>query len=411
MLDAAPLRAAIDVDAAAQAPSSPLARVEVHRDPSTVLEIWQKLEEDARVSPYQTRAWLLPWLETRGKASAVSPFVVVAYDRLSRVLALLPLGLWCQRGLTIVGFLGGRDSNFNLGLFRPGIAWNRAAVLDLLRRATVAAGVKVDLFVFRNQPHSWDNEPNPMASLPRQPSPSFAYKVTLTRDPDEHFKRHLSRDARKKRRQKTGYLNARGPTEHRMARSPAEAQAILDAFVAQRIARSTTLGLSTVDLPNQRQFLERASLAAGQAAAVELHALYCGDRILATFGGAAHQNRFCGMVMSFDQDPELLRTSPGEILLASLIETKCREGIAVFDLGIGEARYKTTYTPDPEILFDSVVALSSRGKLFAAVEKLRLQAKRSIKQSAWAWKVVQTMRRTGRALSRGVAHRSGRDHL
>lgn len=411
MLDAAPLRAAIDVDATAQAPSSPLARVEVHRDPSAVFEIWRRLEEDARISPYQTRGWLLPWLETRGKASAVSPFLVVAYDRLDRPLALLPLGLWHQRGLIVVGFLGGRDSNFNLGLFRPGIAWTRPAILDLLRRAAAAADTKVDLFVFRNQPHRWGNEPNPMALLARQPSPSFAYKVALMRDPGEHFKRHLSREARKKRRQKTGYLNARGPTEHRMARSPAEAQAILDAFVAQRIARSTALGLGTADLPSQRQFLEQASVAAGQPAAVELHALYCGDRILATFGGTAHQNRFCGMVMSFDQDPELSRMSPGEILLASLIEAKCREGIAVFDLGIGEARYKTIYTPDPEALCDSVVALSGRGRLFAAVEMLRLQVKRSIKQSAWAWKAAQALRRTSRALSRGVAHRSGDGQL
>ena len=231
--------------------------------------------------------------------------------------------------------------------------------------------------------------------------------MALTRDPEAYLKRNLSRESRKKLRQKTARMKALGPVEHRVARTAADVTAILDAFIEQRMARSAALGLKAGDLPGQRAFLEHASVAARDNPAVELHALFCGERILATFAGTTHGSRFCGMVMSFDSNPELLRTSPGEILLASLIQTKCEAGLATFDLGIGEARYKDTYCPDPEPLFDSLVGITAKGLLFAQVERLRLLAKRSVKQSAWAWKLVQALRRSRRKLLRRVAHGSG----
>jgi CelD/BcsL family acetyltransferase involved in cellulose biosynthesis len=52
------------------------------------------------------------------------------------------------------------------------------------------------------------------------------------------------------------------------------------------------------------------------------------------------------MATSFDMASEIAKTSPGEILLVDLIKLKCHAGITVFDLGVGEARYKTTICDD-----------------------------------------------------------------
>lgn len=412
MLDAATLRPPNSAEASPPTlksdghPAS-FERIEICRDPEDALDAWHKLETNSAISPYQTRRWLLPWIHSTGRSTGVSPFLVIAYDAEDEPVALLPLGLWRQGFLTICGFLGGKDSNFNLGLFRQDTRWTRGEIQRLLKDAARAGDLAVDLFAFRNQPLEWEGTANPLADLPGQPSPSFAHKVTLTPDPEDYFKQNLSRELRKKLRQKTARMKALGPVEYRIARSPAEAERILDAFVAQRRARSAALGLNPTDLPLQRRFLEHASVASGPDPAVELHALYCGERILATFAGTILKQRFCGMVMSFDSNPELLRTSPGELLLAALIRSKCEAGLTVFDLGIGEARYKDTYCPDPEPLFDSLVGISARGSLFALAERLRLHAKRSVKQSAWAWKLVQALRKTKRVISRSVTHQSG----
>ncbi len=378
--------------------SARVRRVEVFRNPVQALAIWQRLEAVAAVSPYQTWRWLQPWLETTGRSMGVSPFIIVAFDAEDAPLALLPFCLWRQGMLTVAGFLGGRDSNFNIGLFQPGPVWSAAAVLRLLRGAARAGPVSIDLFVLRNQPHQWEGVANPLMLLPHQPSPSFGYKVALFRDPAEFVRQNLSRDNRKKLRKKAARLEASGPVEHLVARTPEAGQAILEAFVAQRQSRCVALGLGAADLPDLHAFLKRSSVAGMAQPPVELHALYCGTRIVATFGGTSHRDRFCGMVMSFDGDPEISRSSPGEILLESVIRTKCVDGFSVFDLGIGEARYKEIYCPESEPLFDSLVTMSGRGKLFAAGERMRLRVKREIKQSHRAWAAVRTLRRVVRRL-------------
>ena len=122
---------------------------------------------------------------------------------------------------------------------------------------------------------------------------------------------------------------------------------------------------------------------------------------VATFGGTRRGRRFSGMLMSFAADPDLARTSPGELLLSEVLKLHCADGLVAFDLGIGEARYKAAYCPDVEMLFDCVLPLTARGRLYAGTELLRLSAKRAIKQSAWAWPLVQRLRRMSRRPSGG----------
>ena len=187
----------------------------------------------------------------------------------------------------------------------------------------------------------------------------------------------------------------------------AEIAEVLDAFVEQRTTRCAAYGLPVDEIPLLRRFLDRATAPAGPggeaAGPVEFHGLRCGSRIVATLGGVRRRGRFSGMLTSFTAHADLKRTSPGELLLAEVMRHDCEKGTATFDLGVGEARYKETYCPDVEPLFDSLVPLTPRGHVHARAEALKLQAKRSIKQSRWAWPLVQRLRKLRAALSRGRA--------
>ena len=374
--------------------------IEVHRDIAGAAAAWDTLERSAPASPYQTRAWVEAWLDTRGGSSGITPLIIVARDSVGQPLAVLPFGCWRSGFVTVAGFLGGRDSNCNLGLFRPGTDWNRRSILALLRQGIAAARAGVDVVSLQNQPLAWENTTNPLALLPRQPSPSFGHKVDLLANPETFFRATLSKDTRKKLRRKMERLGQLGTVEHRQATTEAERHEVLDAFVRQRAARNLALGLDSGDLPELRRFLERASGASRGPAAAELHALRCGDRIVATFIGTAHRSRFCGMSLSFDTDPALARCSPGDLMISAILEAKCKAGLAAFDLGIGEARYKSIFCPTPEMLVDTIVPITSRGAIFSRIERLRLSVKRSIKQSDRAWTAARSVRRGLAALRR-----------
>ncbi len=324
----------------------------------------------------------------------------MARDAAQRPTALLPLGLQRQGALRIAGFVGAKDSNFNMGLFTPGVSWSRPVLTTLLRRAAAASGPGIDLFALRNQPLAWEGHANPLAALPHQASPSFAYKTTLVRDGEAFLQTHLSREARKKIRQKRNRLAALGPVTVVEGGATAEAADVIDAFMEQRAARNLAMGFGIDDLPMLRRFLDRA---AGPDGPITFYGLRCGDRIVATLGGLRHAGRFSGMLTSFAAESDIARASPGELLLADVITRHCAAGFSTFDLGIGEARYKETYCPEVEELFDSLVPVTARGHIAAQGEALRLRAKRAIKQSRWAWPLAQKLRRARGALTGGAA--------
>ena len=325
--------------------SRPFATVEVHAEPRAVAAEWRALAAEAAVSPYQSPDWLLPWIETVGAESGVMPLIVLARDAEGRPAALLPLGTQRRGGLTVASFLGAKDSNFNMGLFKPGTAWTREAIRALLVEGAAAGGTGIDVFAFRNQPHDWQGVPNPLEALRHQPSPSFAYKATLTADPEAFLRGRLSRDTRKKVRQKANRLRALGPVSLAESVTRADALELLDAFVEQRRSRNTASGIPVEDLAGLRRYLDRT---VGSDGPVVFYGLRCGDRIVATLGGTRAGGRFCGMLTSFDADPEVARTSPGELLLSEVVKLHCSAGFSTFDLGIGEARYKESYCPEVE---------------------------------------------------------------
>ena len=366
-----------------------LARVAVLGSLDEARAAWADLLAVAPASAYQTPGWLDAWLGTVGRAER--PVLVAGFDDQGPV-ALLPLRRTPLGGLMVARFLGGRDANFGLGLFHPGVAWDLPILRGFLGEAARLGGI--DLFWLGNQPDALGGRANPLAALPRVPSPSLQHEVPLDPDPDAFLARTLSARARKHIRQKETKLAALAPVRHTRATDPATAARLAAALLAQRESR---FGPSDPD-GSLQAFLVAASQAAGGARpAVELHALTCGDAIVAVFAGAGHAGRFSGMMVSFAAEDPWARFSPGELLLARVMAEKCREGFEMFDLGIGEARYKSSFCPVAVPLFDTVLGITASGRVAAAALRAGLAAKRGVKQSPRLWAAVRRLR----ALRRG----------
>jgi CelD/BcsL family acetyltransferase involved in cellulose biosynthesis len=366
------------------APAPAFAAVEIFDSIEAARGAWAEIAKAAPASAYQDFDFARLWLETIGAARRVEPTIVVARDRAGEVAALLPLGACSLGPLRLAAFLGGKDANFNLGLFRPGAAWRSEDVGALLAAAARLARPRVDAFLFVNQPREWQGAANPLAGAPRQPSPSFAYKSALPRDFDLWRDAHASKEAQKKLRKKAKRLEALGPLAHRRAAEPDEVERFLGAFLAQRRARMRALGIADpYDSAEAQAFLERLALCglAEGAPRLELHALLVGDRIVAAFGALSAGDRLSGLFISYDSDAEIARSSPGELLVHAVVREAIARGFSTFDLGVGEARYKDDACEAEDALFDSAFAFTALGRLAALAFKLKQRAKRRIKRS------------------------------
>jgi CelD/BcsL family acetyltransferase involved in cellulose biosynthesis len=80
--------------------------------------------------------------------------------------------------------------------------------------------------------------------------------------------------------------------------------------------------------------------------------------------------------------------------LISYIVRDCIErGIGSFDLGVGEAEYKTYYCDKRETLFDGYFGFSARGQADVATLSAKATLKRWIKHSPAMMKLVAVARR------------------
>ena len=372
-----PSRAQPAPDAAARA----FARVEVCQTLEAARLAWAALAPEAPASPYQSFAFAQAWFATIGAAAGATPLIVVARDESDAPTALLPLARVWRGPSRLAVFLGGKDANFNLGLFRPGPDWSPADVAALLADAGKQAGL--DAYLFANQPERWRGWANPLTAGPRQTSPSFAYASALPGEFSVWLDARASKDAKKKMRKKRAKLEATAPVVHAVAAGADEIDRALAAFHDQRRARAASLGVPDPYASSAaHEFL--AELA--RAGALELHTLSHGERIIGVFGALPGVGRLSGLFIGHDSDPEVARSSPGEILLHAVIADAIARGFVEFDLGVGEARYKDEACEIVEPLFDSAFAVTLKGRLavvaLLATQRLKRWAKGSPRAKA-----------------------------
>jgi CelD/BcsL family acetyltransferase involved in cellulose biosynthesis len=366
--------------------------IAIERDIAALEAEWRGFEETALATPYQAYGWVRPFVETVGAAQGSEFRYALLRDERGSLMALLPLAVTRQRGISHGVFIGDKHSNYHMGLYAPGFASQLDAERARRMLQEVAAAIGLDALVFLNQPCSWQGIANPAALIATGPSPSRAYKLALVPgDGEATLKRAMSSHARKKLKNKHNRFKDFGPSTLIHATTPEEIERILDAFLAQKAERFRSMGVADPFAEHSvRCFLTQAATAsAGHRPVIRLYALELNGNYVATYIGAVRGGRFSGMATSFDLSSPTVRTSPGEILLSELIRLQSREGMAVFDLGVGEARYKTSFCDEHDDLVDTFVPLTFKGQLFTAATQARRALKRRIKSSPAALKLAQ----------------------
>ncbi|HYC25825.1 MAG TPA: GNAT family N-acetyltransferase, partial [Roseiarcus sp.] len=318
------------------------AEIEIFHDLEAARPVFAAIEAEAIATPYQGYDFVDAWLRTIGQAQAKKPLIVVLRDDGGRVTGILPLAVASRFGLRTAAFVGGKHANSHMGVFCRGVPDDRETLGELLPRIGRLAGLDALLFV--NQPQAWQGQANPLAALGRQQSPSRGHATKLYGDFEKWFALHYSKDAQKKLRKKARRLAEMGAVATVVASDEAMAAGMLSSFFAQKRAQAeTTARANDFDALDAERFLEILAAARLQARhGLELHALFCGERIVAVFGGLAVGDRFSGTVTSHEADPEIARCSPGELLILEVVRDLTERGFATFDLGVGEARYKAT---------------------------------------------------------------------
>ncbi|MBI5129671.1 MAG: GNAT family N-acetyltransferase [Rhodopseudomonas palustris] len=371
-----------------------IARVEIFHDMAAAETVWRTLEQPEQFStPYQRFDFLNAWQRHVGAAEGLEPFIVVASDAEQRPLLLLPLGLRQRFGVRVASFLGDKHPTFNMPLWRRDVA-QTADASDL---AALIAGLRArpdgaDVLALCQQPLRWRDLANPMAQLPHQPSVNDC--PVLVVDPAAPPTDRVSTSFRRRLRAKEKKLQALPGYRYGRVESDADIARVLDAFFRIKPVRMAAQKLPNVFAdPGVESFVREACLTelAGGGRAIDIHALQSDDEMIAMFAGVADGHRYSMMFNTYTLS-EASRSSPGLILMRSIIDYYAERGYRRLDLGIGSDEYKKMFCKDLEPIFDSFVALSPRGRIAATAMASLGRAKRLVKQTPALMQFAQRLR-------------------
>jgi CelD/BcsL family acetyltransferase involved in cellulose biosynthesis len=358
---------------------------------------WRWLErEHAVATPYQQYDLLELWQRNVGQRAGYTPFIVVGCDTAGQPLFLWPFAKAKKGPVRTLQFLGAKHVNFNFGLWRRDSAATITAmdIRKTFRQAT-DDGREFDLILLRNQPKMWGDVANPFALLPHSQSPNNGRRMDLSAPGTELINQHLSGSMRRKLRGKQRRLMELPNYRYFRASALGEVDGFLNEFFKLKSMHFSALGLKNVfEQPGVEPFVREAchrGLANGRPL-IEVHVLEADGQMLAMFAGTSSGGRFTTMFNTYTLSQHA-RQSPGVVLLQRMISDLADRGFTTFDLGIGEAEYKAVFCKQPELLFDTLLPLTSLGGMAAFVLTAASSLKRVVKQNPTFWAGVQAFRR------------------
>ncbi len=364
--------------------------ISVHSDVSAIEQIWRDFERRTAASIYQRFDWVQPWCNHAAPPLGIEPVVVLG-TRHGRPVFLLPFGRRRTRLGIEIGWLGCSHVNIAMGLFEPDFTagLNRELTRALFRRIMQALQ-PADLLVLQNQPDSWLGVPNPLRQLTGSVDDQPVIAIPL----DADFGKLVNSRKRKKRRWQENALASVGGYRFFRAQDRTEAKAVLNTFLAQKEQQLANLGVDNAfgDRGTADFFrsLVNQSLDKGDPV-IQLYGVEIDGAIRATFAGGVYQGRFYGYFSGINLD-EYQRVSPGELLLYHLVQDCCERGYEVLDLGVGEERYKATWSPVRERQFATYLAASAKGRVVTAVHRAMHVVKLRIRHNDTAWRMAKRVR-------------------
>jgi CelD/BcsL family acetyltransferase involved in cellulose biosynthesis len=380
--------------ASAWSKSSRIATVDVLTDLGQAETVWRSLELQHHLStPYQRYDFLCPWHQMVGEREGLRPLVVIAYDRDRVPLLLFPLVLRQSWGLRIAHFMGGKHATFNMAL------WNRdfATVASRADLQTVFTAIHeregVDMLSFHQQPLTWQDLPNPMALLPRQPSVNDCPMMRIM--PGAPDTTRVSLSLRRRLKTKERKLQALAGYRYQVATSDSDIKRLLDAFFRIKPLRMAEQKLPNVFAePGVEDFIRDTGMTPlpDGGRVIEIHALETDAEVIAVFAGVADGTRFSMMFNTYTVSASS-RFSPGLVLIRHIIDYYAERGYHALDLGVGSDGYKKLFCKANEPIFDCFVPLSPRGSAAATAMSLAARTKRLVKGSPALLRLAQSLRR------------------
>ncbi|QPC88684.1 GNAT family N-acetyltransferase [Mesorhizobium sp. NBSH29] len=359
----------------------------VRTDPDAALVAYRNACTASSASPSQDFGWIDAWAR-----HVVPDFIVATLGPVEAPVFALALEVVKSGPLKVARFMGERHANGN---FAPLSGIVAPSELDALFAAIHAARPDIDMLALERLAETCGTATNPLLAFQNAPSANLALAVSLEGGFEALLSRTSGKRKRKKHRSQQRKFEAAGGFRRVEAKTPADVDALLDAFFVMKDERFRKLGIANVFGRQDVQSFFRALFAQALAEnppAYVLHGLEVDGQIRAITGSSRTCDRLVCEFGSISDD-ELASTSPGDFLFFENIREACEGGLSVYDFSVGDEPYKRLWCDLEIIQYDVLVPLTRRGALLAHVMRARNRITSFVKNSPLAWRLAKALRR------------------
>ncbi|MFB2563347.1 GNAT family N-acetyltransferase [Rhizobium sp. IMFF44] len=354
---------------------------------------WRALERDDLNSLHQSYDWCAAWVENLER-----PLAIVRGSIEDHVAFILPLEIIRSHRIRRAEFIGGHHNNINTGLFSARFLAN--GELTAVQASAISAALRgrVDVVILRNVPLEWRGRKSPLAPLTSIENQNHAFQMPFLGSFEASLKQVNAKRRRKKFKHQSRLLDAKGGYEYVIA-GPDRQDALLDRFFQQKAVRFKDAGLPDAFKDDRIKAALHAMLHRRQddgiGATLQIHAL----RLKGEHEGhipaiAALSRKGDHVICQFASIDEALvaEASPGELLFWLMIERLHREGVALFDFGIGDQIYKRSWCSMETVQYDLFLPVSGMGRLTATLNRIITRTKIAIKSNRKLYSFIQRLR-------------------
>ena len=288
---------------------------------------------------YQSREFLDVWMNTVGDAHRAQSFLVVVRHRQYGPVFYLPLIVERKFNIRLLRFMDAGVSDFNAPIVVPGAELTREEFASVW--STILSRLpKVDAIDLQKISANIMGIPNPLTYLDCAPHGTSGHAIALRAMSTNLNARNSVARLRKKLRRDFRRLNQLGKAAFVINPSPAEADEIFTTLIKfKRQKYMATMGHDFLAMPGIRRFYREMAAPQHIGGLGHISALTCGGKVVSAHLGFAGHGYFYYTFPAYD--PAYRQYSVGHLLLQHLIDQCCADEFATFDLGEGDAPYKT----------------------------------------------------------------------
>jgi CelD/BcsL family acetyltransferase involved in cellulose biosynthesis len=354
--------------------------------------LWETMQAHTPCTAAQTYDWAHAWTQHVLGPEHREPVIVVGTGPDGSPLFLWAFEMGRKFGLPVLNWLGQDHANYNMGLFTPDAAQGLTAsdISLILREAARQAGAAAACL--EAQSVTWSGTANPFAKLSHQQAPNSGYAIRLG-DFTALYESRFSRRSRATLERKERRLQQLGTLRYGWAETREEKLSLLETFFDQKAKQFAAMGVTDIfDVHARAFYRELALLEDSSPSRLKLGYVSLDGDVLATFSGAVCHDRM-GVVLSSLTEGDAQRQSPGALLLRHQIEEASHDGLAFFDMGVGQARHKDEWCNVVQPLFDSFIAFKPHGMLVTLPASGAARLKGAIKSNERLWSMAQETRK------------------